>query len=40
MVVVADANIKIELGIEGKLREMGVKQGDRVRILDWYFDCL
>ncbi len=28
----------IELGIEGKLRQMGVKQGDRVRILDWYFD--
>ena len=28
----------IELGIEGKLKEMGVKQGDRVRILDWYFD--
>lgn len=28
----------IELGIEGKLKEMGVQQGDRVRILDWYFD--
>lgn len=28
----------IELGIEDKLKEMGVKQGDRVRILDWYFD--
>ena len=22
----------------GKLKEMGVQQGDRVRILDWYFD--
>ncbi len=28
----------IELGIDAKLKEMGVKQGDRVRILDWYFD--
>ena len=28
----------IELGIEAKLKEMGVKDGDRVRILDWYFD--
>lgn len=28
----------IELGIDSKLKEMGVKQGDRVRILDWYFD--
>lgn len=28
----------IELGIDSKLKEMGVKEGDRVRILDWYFD--
>ena len=28
----------IELGIDAKLKEMGVKEGDRVRILDWYFD--
>ena len=27
-----------ELGIDSKLKEMGVKEGDRVRILDWYFD--
>ncbi len=30
----------IELGIEDKLREMGVKEGDRVKILDWYFDWI
>lgn len=28
----------VELGIEAKLREAGVKEGDRVKILDWYFD--
>ena len=28
----------IELGIDAKLKEMGIKEGDRVRILDWYFD--
>lgn len=28
----------VEIGIEGKLKEMGVKDGDRVKILDWYFD--
>ncbi len=28
----------IELGIDAKLKQMGVKEGDRVRILDWYFD--
>lgn len=28
----------IELGIDSKLKEIGVKEGDRVRILDWYFD--
>lgn len=28
----------IELGIDAKLKGMGVKEGDRVRILDWYFD--
>ena len=30
----------IELGIESKLKELGVKEGDRVRILDWYFDWI
>ena len=30
----------IQLGIEAKLKELGVKEGDRVRILDWYFDWL
>lgn len=28
----------IELGIDSKLKEMGVKEGDRVKIIDWYFD--
>ena len=28
----------IELGVDAKLKQMGVKEGDRVRILDWYFD--
>ena len=27
-----------ELGIEEKLRQMGVKEGDTVRILDWHFE--
>ena len=27
-----------DLGIDAKLKKMGVKEGDRVRILDWYFD--
>lgn len=28
----------IDLGIDAKLKKMGVKEGDRIRILDWYFD--
>ena len=28
----------VEIGIDSKLKEMGIKDGDRVRILDWYFD--
>ena len=27
-----------DLGIEKKLKEMGIQEGDTVNILDWYFE--